>query len=539
MYSCSGRIRKITERFHNRSIILYLLFAVLMVFILASKKNLHEDEVFTYGLANSQGLWQMAPTDMQVYSPPETAWLDYVAVQRGGQFDFRHVWTNQAVDVHPPVYYALVHIICSFFPEKFSIWYAGIINIIFALLALWAVRRLLYELTENGNVVIFGSLFFILSAGILSAVSFLRMYMMAMFEVTFITLLFIYAKKKECSWKIYISLIAASVVGALTHYYFIIYLFFLCLFFGIYWLVNKKYKNVGLLIISMLTAGILSIAIFPSMIDHIFRGAGERGKQSFDNLRKASFTDYQRRLSAFYNMINEELFGGILSYLLIALLLFFLYYVARRDKTAGEGQEKQDISKDIGIRMNLILVILPSICYYLLVSKIAVIIISRYLFPIYGVVTAGVIALLYHEGRKVIGKKNQGIAIACVLLSVMIVNSWKVCTWDTLYLDSEVLLEKAAQYKEENAVCIYHTGSRIHPLFFEASNYNSITFLEEKYIESLPELPDSNCKSLIVIIDNTCDVESVLDTVLEMCPNLSDYIEIGSFKYTVSYYLYS
>ncbi len=56
---------------------------------------------------------------------------NYFAVKKNERFDYRKVWKNQKNDVHPPIYYILLHTICSFFPGKFSWWYAGSINIFF------------------------------------------------------------------------------------------------------------------------------------------------------------------------------------------------------------------------------------------------------------------------------------------------------------------------------------------------------------------------------------------------------------------------
>jgi len=74
-----------------------------------------------------------------------------------------------------------LHTLCSFFPEKFSKWYAGIINIFFALLTLYILRKLVLNLTKNKEISNIVSFVFILSPGILSAISFFRMYIMECF----------------------------------------------------------------------------------------------------------------------------------------------------------------------------------------------------------------------------------------------------------------------------------------------------------------------------------------------------------------------
>ena len=94
------------------------------VFFLSVKQGYHEDELLTYNLANSSkqlsiGGWN-TPEDMN----------EYLAVTPEHRFDYAQVVRNQIIDAsHPPFYYALVHTVCSFFPNVFSKWLAFAINV--------------------------------------------------------------------------------------------------------------------------------------------------------------------------------------------------------------------------------------------------------------------------------------------------------------------------------------------------------------------------------------------------------------------------
>ncbi|NBJ92724.1 hypothetical protein D5281_08975 [bacterium 1xD42-62] len=509
----------------HMNIFLYVIFALLMFFVISNKQNMHIDEILTYGLANYTTGW-MAPMEAETYTPASSAWLEYVAVNRNNRFDYDMVWRNQAGDVHPPLYYAFVHTICSIFTGKFSIWFAGVINIFFALLTLWTVRRILYELTQSQQAVLFGSILFILSAGILSAASFFRMYVMAMFEVTFITLLFMQAALKGCSRKFYIAIIPASVAGALTHYYFIIFLFFLSLIFGIYLLIKKNYKDTVLFILFMLLSGRLSTWIFPSMIKHMFLKEGYRGQQSIENLKQTSIIEYIERLKTFYQFLNSQLFGGFLTYLLIAITLFIIIGIARKSIL---------LKKERNILW--ILTSFPCICYFLFITKTAVMFESRYISPIYAVVMVNAFSLLYIIIKKLVNKKYDKIVL-CILLTIMTVNGWRICTWEYLFLDSAQLIKKAGQHRDENAIYIYDAGWETAISFFEASHYKSITFFHINNIQALQNSPCKNDSSLIVYITNSCNIESILNNVMEICPALTGNEEMGTYGYATSYYLY-
>lgn len=102
-------------------VLLLILMAVLTYHVIAQKDNLNIDEVLNYELANGTNGWSLASEDGMAYSDGEP-FFEKMVVHEDSGFSYADVWKNQASDTHPPFYYALLHTICSFFPEKFSIW---------------------------------------------------------------------------------------------------------------------------------------------------------------------------------------------------------------------------------------------------------------------------------------------------------------------------------------------------------------------------------------------------------------------------------
>ena len=243
------------------AICLYVCLFFLMIVVIDTKENYHGDEIFTYGLSNHNNGITMKPQRAPYsYAPAINAYLEYMTVEKGEEFQFSNVWANQAQDVHPPLYYSIIHFLSSLYSGKFTKWIAGGVNILFMLLTFFVFRKIMdFYKIEGKDKVIF-SLFFVLNTGILMAVSFFRMYVVVMFEVTLITWLILKFKGNE-KLKFYIALLSISIVGALTHYYFIVYLFFVCLFYGIFLLSNKRWVNVLYLILTMTCAGFLAFLI--------------------------------------------------------------------------------------------------------------------------------------------------------------------------------------------------------------------------------------------------------------------------------------
>ena len=226
-------------------IIMSAVFIALAAFVLGNKTNLHGDEVFTYGLSNHPYIhtFNIKAEEGTVYTPADILWNEYMQVQPGHQFDYRNVWKNQEADVHPPLYYALVHTISSFFPGQYSVWFAGSVNVVFGVLLIFCAFFLSMEIFGKKIYAFLTTVFFMCSAGMLSSVSYLRMYVMqcsgAVLPHTFLSDIFVKEDQKSFTGDLY----AVTTLGILTHYYFLIYLFFLACVFCVILLTEKQIQK--------------------------------------------------------------------------------------------------------------------------------------------------------------------------------------------------------------------------------------------------------------------------------------------------------
>ena len=121
-------------------IILSLLVILIAMFFISKKANLDIDEMYTYGLSNSQ--FQVNVENYKEYSGEEL-FLSYVSANDSHLFDIQNVFFNQQMDTHPPLYFMLVNFICSINKNKFSMMYGLAINIAFLIILYWETRHLL------------------------------------------------------------------------------------------------------------------------------------------------------------------------------------------------------------------------------------------------------------------------------------------------------------------------------------------------------------------------------------------------------------
>lgn len=525
------------------SVILYGIFLILMILTICNKENYHVDETYSYGLANHPGKITINIENGERYADPEEPFLEYLTVSKDHRFDYQNVWENQSKDVHPPLYYALLHSICSLFPGSFSRWYAGSINILFSLLTLIILRKLALELTNNNEKIRdIVSILFIFSSGILSAVSFFRMYILAMFLVTLLIELLI---KEIGRWQFnldfYIKLGLIAILGALTHYYCIVFTFFICIVFCIILLLNKKvFPIVGFMITGILS-GASAYRIFPYMLYHMF--GGYRGVEAANNLQQSA-DDFWNRVKSFFNFINAEIFGNILEYIVIALLfMLVLYYFFEKKhhfynikniifNTLNSNERVAKI-----MLMKYCLVFISMSMYFLIVSKIAAFVTDRYMFPIYAGAMGGIFCFVCVCLQKLIKNQKVLIIVTALFISVIVINEWKDINWPYLNRYSADLIESSKKKENVDCLYVYNTDWKTQPSFLEVRNYNSITFVQDSNLEMLPSLEFINDKELVVLVPT--DSENILETIMGTYSQFTHYSEIGTYGFATTYYLYS
>ncbi|NLM16869.1 MAG: hypothetical protein GX221_04060 [Candidatus Riflebacteria bacterium] len=117
---------------------LLFLQLALLLFYMYNKASYTPDEILSYGLSNSTKSLFLYPhpwkrnqksTNFNDWIPGRTI-EEYVTVQENERFSYKNTWQNQEQDTHPPLYYLILHTICSFFPETFSKWQGFSINIL-------------------------------------------------------------------------------------------------------------------------------------------------------------------------------------------------------------------------------------------------------------------------------------------------------------------------------------------------------------------------------------------------------------------------
>ena len=503
--------------------ILYIIFAITLLFTVSKKVNFHIDELLSYNLSNADEWFN--PTDGVKYEPAGEIYSEYHT--SNGTFDLSHVWLQQTNDVHPPFYYMILHGICCLTPNVFTMRSAFLVNFIFQILMFYVFRKLLKLIIDNDIVVSIISVTYIFNYAVLTMNTFFRMYIMASFFVTLFSYL-ILRNMDSFDIKKYIALYLTSVCGALTHYYFVVFIFFVSLMIGIYMIIGKRLKEIVGFIVTMSLAGISSYLIFPAIIDHVFSSG--RGTEAIENLKTSNFSE---NLKNYYSITNKELFGGILS-VLIFLIVFTLIVLFLNKEKDIVGFSKKNLWQYSTI-------ILPCICFYMFIAKTAPYQEDRYISPIFTVLFALIAGLVYFSLIHFI-KSTRAVNTLIIICSLLIVvlGLYKA-DWKYLYLDNADSLEFAdAVGSEFDVICTYQYKNGLGPTLLEASKCRSITYYETTDYDEFVSLHGNEQYGDNVVFMLTNQTEEMqLSFINKFLGDNPDYVLVrdnGELWYTHSYY---
>ena len=175
-----------------------------------SKRLFHLDESLSYSLSNEPRLgWLVYETTDFV---TKNYFADYGVTY--APFNYSQVIANQANDVHPPLFYLILHTICSLHPNEVSIWHGLSINYFSYLLNVFLVFMLVYYLSKKPILAFLSSLIYGLNPSILQGLIFIRMYQLtSTWIILFVFVAALIANQKDHIFSRYIWLFLITIGG--------------------------------------------------------------------------------------------------------------------------------------------------------------------------------------------------------------------------------------------------------------------------------------------------------------------------------------
>lgn len=445
---------------------LIIFVGFLTIFLGYRKYDYYVDEVWTYGLANNIG--SIMPTielghEYSGIGPFES----FVEVSPDSRFNYVNVWENQANDVHPPLYYFLVHTICSFFPGSYSKWYGLTINIIWLIFILILMYKLSKKITNNSLSSIGIVLFYGTSVLFFNTMLFIRMYaQFTFFAIAMAYLIYIYWDK-ELDKKFYIQYSTIVLLGMLTHYYYLIYLFGISFFYAINLFIKRQYRAIRNCVLMALADGTIYLIIWYHFAGHLFRGY--RGKQAIKSA--VSLGGMIDGIGGMFKIIDREVFAGTLLFFAIMLIAMIVTKIKK---------------KELFYNYELALM-LSGVFYVVVVGKIAPFIHNRYLMPVFFIFSlTGYVALR----TTVIRLWKKPIAEFCLIVAFLLLNYTNLAKND-FYVQMDYHTEDrvALMQELEGKECVVNIAEAWEALYYfePLQHAKSYVFADASTLEAVLE----------------------------------------------------
>lgn len=577
---CMGINYKKNRIYSFLFLLVWCLQMLTAVYFCCQKQGFHEDEFYTYySTARTNGLF----VEDGAWMEREDYFNEFV-VLKGQRFQYGLVRLVQSWDVHPPVYYWIFHTVCSFFPGRFSKWFGLGINLAAFGLSLFLLRILAMKITgRNEKLSLLVCLFYGFTPAVMSSVVFIRMYALLVVFVYLCAILHIGVVQSRADrlpfFKFLLPLMIITYLGFLTQYYYFIFLFFMGFAFCLYLLWrDRNLWNCIRYGGSQAVVFVLAYLTYPSWPGQMFRG--QRGAQATSNFFDVSNT--LTRISFFWELMNEYVFGKMLLPLLIILFIMAVYLVWRRNAGAGAGKmqsseeqsrekqdsegqnwkkqssEEQNWKKQNSEEQNRekqswrgndrvvwILLFCAVSGYFLAVSKTALLLGDtsvRYQMPVYGMAVLLLFGMIWKIAER-FGKKGIVAASALVLLC-MLSNLSALFSGRVVFLYPEA--EERLCFAEEQAarntpvICLYDAGQSwcVWDCADEFFEYERIYFASQNDTVPIADAVVAESEALVVYLSGTAEKQEQLQRILDSNPRLTEYELKYQEKYCDVYYFH-
>lgn len=523
-----NRYQKENKSMKNRKLLYTFLTAFLLLLQLGvciyfgtQKQGFHQDEYYSFFSSNrTAGLYEPD----RAWQSAETIRNEFVVLPGEG-FRYGLVAQVQSWDVHPPLYYDLLHTMCSLFTGVFSKWLGISVNLIAFALCFLILYDLLRRLGADSRVRLLICGLWGFNPMTVSCVMFIRMYMWLTVFILLCCDLHVRLLQETMQMenpggrtyylKFLLPVMLCSYLGFLTQYYYMIFFFFTGVFYTLWILytqgIREHQRGKALrqaLIYVCACAGSLLLAVlsYPASVSHIFRGY--RGKEAAAEF--ASAGNLGQRIGFFLGLLNRDVFGGCF-YFLAALLIIAMFIYRIRIRT----------------EMKMVLTAVTG--YFLVVSKTALLLgntSNRYEMPVYGLI----LLMIVFMARDVIRhgtKYRRQAAFLLILLAVFL-------TAKGLFLDRNVLFlypedESRIAYAKQNSdipvIIMYHdqTPDNVWRLTDELLEYPQMYFMSQADQDQITDQTITTARKLLVYAADYDTQKESLQTVLDSNPNLTGY----------------
>lgn len=507
--------------------IILSMIVITLVTIFAAMHNygMGGDEVFSYISSTSMGGYK------KVCYLKDQTWYDAqyfsnaLTTTGSERFNIKMVFDNQAMDTHPPLFYVMLNLICSFFPGVFSRWFGIILNLAFMLGTDYVLYLLIDYFLKNRKLSLLLSTIFCCSSFAVYMVLFIRMYVMLMFFSVLQTLFHLkyydYTENEENSTRKercgkYVCLFVITFLGAMTHYYFLAFQFLISVTLIICLAVKKRRKSITRYMLSMILCAITYICCYPAAITHIF--LKYRGRDAVHKFLKTN-TFFDESVSMF-RQFNNDTFRGTLGIIITLLIVLTVIGTIRKKvavKVIGKG----------------FILIMPLIIYFCCISKASPFVTERYISPVAALIYVFVIVWLFYVVDRCFTGLHKRIT-SVVLCAIIFMTTFYVGepVKDNYFSEREQIINRLAKTTD---YCVYISGDKFDWKMWEDyinyPQFNALYFIDGANMNPITDDKMLSQGKMVIYIDKALDLADTEHYLASYMPDLN-YKTVYETNYT-------
>ena len=558
----------------SSAIILFIIIAIALfrLFYLYSLRDGHHvDETWSYGFANSYYQSQIFGGFSKDTHINIGEWIkgdvfnDYITVSDDHRFAFDSVIYNSNSDLSPALYTLILHFICSFFPGKFSWNFAFAISVICFIPSLFLIYYLTYEFTKSRFCGYLCLVYYVFSGAGTANFLYLRVYhLFTLFSLLLLYLMVKIVKEDKHKKIFFVFLPFVTVLGCLTHFYFLVIAFCITFFSSLILLFGKRFKDFLILCLVMLLSVVLFFAVCPTAFRLIFPFVSSSGTAVSAVTGYYDFPYYFDLGAA-----NSRFFTGCVGFSLnitvlnivwflgcivfAAIIVFLIWFLFRNEKwmKALSGKVLSFINKSLtilkeffsGFHPSVFIALLASIMYLFIIPVSATFVnmgfTERYLFNamaffiiVFSCFAGKLILFIYEK----INRRAFSIVLTLVFICLLVFMNYRSNMYtDDFKFDYMRDNELKNQLKDRDVFVIVYSERDMVWLSTVLNSCNNVfvalqdDVLKEDYI--YPEFDEDTCvlivKTGLLTDEQVEELESDGDFVLNTLsiPNISKTLE--------------
>lgn len=422
-------INKNSDKIEMALLIVIILLQVITRLVAGNAKAyLHIDESYSYGLMNYDIVDIINNEDFYNNWHNKHYYENYLTISEEEKWDFSPVYENQKNDVHPPLYYLLLRITALLRISDFSKWTGIGLNILIFVITsimVYKISKIIFKDKLYAVLVVLINGFTIAS---IETTMFIRMYALNALNLLIIAYIHMrnYNKEKlEIKDLIWMSILI--ILGALTHYYYLIFVFVLYIMYMVHFIKWKNKINGIRYTLSMVVSGIIYLMIFPYSFEHIFMGY--RGQGVASNL--SSFDTMWNSLGGYIRILDSQVFNSVLVFGIIFVSIYVLIKIV-----------KNKIIKISFRNRELFLLLTPTLVYFITIACVSPYQEIRYIMPICPAIVITIMYLVKKVLQRMLSPQKTFVAMILVFFMMIFIPINAKTKIEYIYSDMETFIQQ-------------------------------------------------------------------------------------------------